>query len=125
MLKTVSIANKKSRTTPNDAPHDEYQYLNLVSDVITDGFDEVGRNGSVKCGYGAAMHFSLEDGIIPILTTKRTAWKTCLKELLWFIRGKMDNVKEDIEMEESSEEEEKEAVKAVAKVRTSSRKIKK
>lgn len=91
MLKSVSIANKKSRTNPDDAPHDEYQYLNLVSDVITDGFDEVGRNGSVKCVYGAAMHFSLEEGVIPILTTKRTAWKTCLKELLWFIQGKMDN----------------------------------
>ena len=91
MLKTVSIANKKSRTNPDDAPHDEYQYLNLVSDVITDGFDEVGRNGSVKCVYGAAMHFSLEEGVIPILTTKRTAWKTCLKELLWFIQGKPDN----------------------------------
>jgi thymidylate synthase len=33
------------------------------------------------------MRFSLENGKIPILTTKKTAWKTCLKELLWFIRG--------------------------------------
>ena len=35
-------------------------------------------------------HFSLENNVIPILTTK-TAWKTCLKELLWFISGKTDN----------------------------------
>jgi thymidylate synthase len=37
------------------------------------------------------MRFSLKDGKIPILTTKKTAWKTCLKELLWFIRGQTDN----------------------------------
>jgi thymidylate synthase len=37
------------------------------------------------------MRFSLKDGKIPILTTKKTAWKTCLKELLWFIRGKTNN----------------------------------
>jgi thymidylate synthase len=37
------------------------------------------------------MVFSLEQGVIPILTTKQMAWKTCLKELLWFIQGKTDN----------------------------------
>lgn len=37
------------------------------------------------------MRFSLENNAIPILTTKKTAWKTCLKELLWFIRGETDN----------------------------------
>jgi thymidylate synthase len=41
--------------------------------------------------FGAAMHFSLDHGAIPILTTKRVAWKTCLKELLWFIRGDTNN----------------------------------
>jgi len=37
------------------------------------------------------MCFSLKDGTIPILTTKRVAWKTCLRELFWFIRGDTDN----------------------------------
>ena len=37
------------------------------------------------------MHFSLENGTIPLLTTKRVAWKTCLKELFWFIRGGTSN----------------------------------
>jgi thymidylate synthase len=37
------------------------------------------------------MRFSLENNIIPILTTKKVAWKTCLKELLWFIKGSTDN----------------------------------
>ena len=37
------------------------------------------------------MHFSLENNKIPILTTKKTAWKTCLKELLWFVKGQTSN----------------------------------
>ena len=39
------------------------------------------------------MRFSLENGRVPILTSKKTAWKTCLKELLWFISGSTDNQK--------------------------------
>jgi thymidylate synthase len=37
------------------------------------------------------MRFSLKDGTIPILTTKKVAIKTCFEELMWFIRGKTDN----------------------------------
>ena len=37
------------------------------------------------------MRFSLTDGKIPLLTTKKMAWKSCLKELLWFISGKTNN----------------------------------
>ena len=71
--------------------HEEYQYLNLVRDIIEKGTWEEGRNGCTKSIFGGMMRFSLKDGKIPILTTKKTAWKTCLKELLWFIRGESDN----------------------------------
>ena len=37
------------------------------------------------------MRFPLSDGQIPLLTTKKLAWKSCLKELLWFISGDTDN----------------------------------
>ena len=37
------------------------------------------------------MRFSLANNSIPLLTTKKLAWRTCLKELLWFISGKTDN----------------------------------
>ena len=37
------------------------------------------------------MHFDLSNNTMPILTTKKVAWKTCLKELLWFISGNTDN----------------------------------
>lgn len=92
MLKNVVAINKyRGRDPEHGSSHEEYQYINLLNDIIAEGSDEVGRNGNVRCIYGSAMHFSLENGKIPILTTKKTAWKTCLKELLWFIQGKTNN----------------------------------
>jgi thymidylate synthase len=75
----------------NKFQHEEYQYLNLIQNILDNGFWEEGRNGKTKSIFGGSMRFSLKDGKIPILTTKKTAWKTCLKELLWFIRGETDN----------------------------------
>jgi len=71
--------------------HEEYQYLDLINDILEEGTMEEGRNGLTKSIFGAAMHFSLENGTVPLLTTKRVAWKTCLKELFWFIRGDTNN----------------------------------
>ena len=70
---------------------EELQYINLIKDILERGTWEEGRNGKIKSIFGNMMRFSLKDGKIPILTTKKTAWKTCLKELLWFIRGKTNN----------------------------------
>ena len=70
---------------------EEQQYLDLLQHILDNGTWEEGRNGRVKTVFGSMMRFSLADGRIPILTTKKTAWKTCLKELLWFISGKTDN----------------------------------
>ena len=72
-------------------PHEEYQYLNLIHDILQQNQKHVSRNGTTLSVFGAAMVFSIEQGVIPILTTKQMAWKTCLKELLWFIQGKTDN----------------------------------
>jgi len=71
--------------------HEEYQYLNLIEKILENGVWEEGRNGRTKSIFGETMRFSLQDGKMPILTTKKTAWKTCLKELLWFISGETDN----------------------------------
>ena len=71
--------------------HEEYQYINIIENILENGVWEEGRNGKTKSIFGNSMRFSLKDGKIPILTTKKTAWKTCLKELLWFIRGETDN----------------------------------
>lgn len=71
--------------------HQEEQYLNLLREILERGTWEEGRNGRTKSIFGYSMRFSLQNGRIPILTTKKTAWKSCLKELLWFIRGDTDN----------------------------------
>jgi thymidylate synthase len=70
---------------------DEQQYLNLVREVLENGDLEPGRNGNTISSFGHMMRFSLKDGQLPLLTTKQVAWKTCFKELMWFIRGKTDN----------------------------------
>ena len=90
MLRKISKENSTDATVTNANPEEE-QYLDLIRDILSEGTIEEGRNGNTKCVFGAAMHFSLDNGTIPILTTKRVAWKTCLKELLWFIRGDTNN----------------------------------
>ena len=71
--------------------HEENQYIELVKKIISEGTWEETRNGKTKSIFGNMMRFSLKNGKIPILTTKKMAWKTCLKELLWFVRGDTDN----------------------------------
>ena len=73
---------------------EEQQYLDLIRTILETGSLETGgRNGTVKSIFGSTMRFSLQNGQVPILTSKKTAWKTCLKELLWFISGSTDNQK--------------------------------
>lgn len=91
MLKNVVEINKHKNRDLLQPKHEEYQYLNLIQDLLNEGKLEEGRNGKTLRGVGAAMHFSLENGKIPVLTTKKTAWKTGTRELLWFIKGQTDN----------------------------------
>ena len=71
--------------------HPEQQYVQLIEDILKYGSDEKGRNGNTKVIIGSTMYFSLSNKSIPLLTTKKVAWKTCLRELLWFIKGQTDN----------------------------------
>ena len=71
--------------------HQEYQYLNLICRTLNKKNFHKSRNGHVYQALGETMRFSLENNTIPLLTTKKLAWRTCLKELLWFIEGKTDN----------------------------------
>jgi thymidylate synthase len=81
----------KSIKIRNGEVHDEYQYIQLIEDILKYGTLENGRNGYTKTVIGSSMHFSLKDNTLPLLTTKSVAWKTCFKELFWFIKGKTDN----------------------------------
>jgi thymidylate synthase len=70
---------------------EEQQYLNLVKEIIDNGYVENGRNGKTRVKFGHTMRFSLRDGTIPILTTKKVAFRPCFEELFWFIRGSTEN----------------------------------
>lgn len=71
--------------------HEENQYTQLIHNILENGYWDIGRNGKTKCLFGYNMRFSLKDGSLPLLTTKKVAWKICLHELLWFIHGSTDN----------------------------------
>tara|TARA_B100000787_G_C16198369_1_gene302776 strand:+ start:5133 stop:6050 length:918 start_codon:yes stop_codon:yes gene_type:complete len=87
MLKKICASNK----IKDDVYHEENQYLNLINDILKDGDEFIGRNGRTLSIFGGVMHFDLSNNTMPILTTKKLAYKTCLKELLWFIRGSTNN----------------------------------
>lgn len=68
--------------------HEEYQYLDLIRDILDNGVVKSDRTGTgTKSVFGRTMRFSLRDGVMPLLTTKRTFWKGIVHELLWFISG--------------------------------------
>ena len=70
---------------------EEEQYLQLIRQICDSGTEEQSRNGKVLSIFGNMMRFSLKDGQIPLLTTKKVAWKTCFKELMWFVKGSTSN----------------------------------
>lgn len=80
-----TVATKHS---PN---FEEKQYLGLISSILDKGEFQQGRNGNVYSSIGKSMRFSLKNNTMPLLTTKKVSWKTCLKELLWFIKGDTNN----------------------------------
>ena len=77
-------------TTENEGEtrHEEYQYLDLVYQIMEFGDTRSDRTGTGTMSvFGRQMRFNLENDVVPIIGTKRTAVKTVLKELLWFISG--------------------------------------
>ena len=71
--------------------NDEDSYLSLITRVLEDGNYTNGRNGFTYSIFGHHMEFSLKNNTLPLLTTKKVAWKTCFRELMWFLRGSTDN----------------------------------
>ena len=71
--------------------HPEQHYLDLVKHTLWSGEREVRRNGVVYTHIGGALRFDLSGKTVPVMTTKKLAVGSCLKELLWFISGKTDN----------------------------------
>jgi thymidylate synthase len=91
MIKNINHISIKPYS-PNKN-QEEDQYLNLIKQILDVDIFENTRNGNTKSIFGSSMRFSLKDGSLPLLTSKKVAWKTCFHELMWFISGSTNNQK--------------------------------
>lgn len=67
---------------------EEVQYLDMCREIIENGIKRGDRTGTGTLSkFGTQMRFSLRDGTLPLLTTKRTFWRGVAEELLWFVKG--------------------------------------
>ncbi|ERN09120.1 hypothetical protein AMTR_s00014p00122790 [Amborella trichopoda] len=67
--------------------HEEYNYLRLVQDIISNGAQKDDRTGTGTLSkFGCQMRFNLRKSF-PLLTTKKVFWRGVVEELLWFISG--------------------------------------
>jgi thymidylate synthase len=68
--------------------HPEFQYLNLLQDILDNGVRKVdrGTNDASYSVFGRQIRFDLSKGF-PLLTTKKVYWKGVLHELYWFLSG--------------------------------------
>nr|AIA13450.1 thymidylate synthase [uncultured bacterium] len=68
--------------------HPEYQYLNLLQEVLDTGIKKVDRGTDITLYslFGRQVRYDLSQGF-PLLTTKKVYWKGVLHELYWFMSG--------------------------------------
>ena len=72
--------------------HPEYQYLNLLTDILENGTKKEDRTGTGTYSvFGRQMRFDLSQGF-PLLTTKKVYLRSIIYELLWFLMGE-SNIK--------------------------------
>ena len=67
----------------------EQQYLDIISEILDSGeWKDPARAGMprTKEVFFRTMTFDLSEGY-PCFTSKKMAWKTCLTELTWFLKG--------------------------------------
>jgi thymidylate synthase len=69
--------------------HEEYQYLNLIQHILSDGESRPDRTGTGTVSLFAPpqLRFSLRHDKFPLLTTKRVFFRAVIEELLWFVKG--------------------------------------
>lgn len=68
--------------------HPEYQYLNLLQDILDNGTWKISHSTGVKLKsvFGRQIRFDLSKGF-PLLTTKKTFHRGIIHELIWFLSG--------------------------------------
>jgi thymidylate synthase len=86
----ATLADLQTRTGAQPAApadHPEFQYLNLLRDILDNGVRRDDRTGTGTLGvFGRQMRFDLSKGF-PLLTTKKLHLRSIIVELLWFLRG--------------------------------------
>lgn len=69
----------------------ETPYLNLVRSILNHGESREDRTGTGTLSmFGHQVRFDIRESV-PLLTTKFVPWKSCIKELLWFLKGHTDS----------------------------------
>src|SRR3989337_1589720 len=68
--------------------HPEYQYLNLLQDILDNGTWKISHSTGVglKSVFGRQIRFDLSQGF-PLLTTKKVFSRGIIHELIWFLSG--------------------------------------
>lgn len=68
--------------------HPEYQYLNLLRDILDNGAWKKSHSTGVglKSVFGRQIRFDLSQGF-PLLTTKKVFLRGIIHELIWFLSG--------------------------------------
>ena len=94
----VPLPSRATHGAQHDGQHDEAQggptderaYLGLLREVAGRSVTRADRTGTGTLSvFGRQVRFALHDGL-PLLTTKKLAWRKVLEELLWFARGETD-----------------------------------
>lgn len=82
-----SVKNQIPRKETYQSNTEEMQYLDMCRDIIQNGVQRGDRTGTGTLSkFGTQMRFSLRDGTLPLLTTKRVFWRGVAEELLWFVK---------------------------------------
>lgn len=69
----------------------DMRYLKLLYAITNAGNQRDDRTGTgTKSLFARQMRFDIKDHV-PLLTTKFVPWKSCIKELLWFLKGQTDS----------------------------------
>lgn len=88
---TDDTATAKTASLPINPEEDKY--LQLVSQILETGEHKVDRtNVGTLSVFGPQLSFSLKDGVLPLLTTKKVFHKRVIEELLWFIKGSTNSL---------------------------------
>ena len=67
--------------------HPEYQYLDILQDILDHGDKRMDRTGvGTLALFGRHMRFDVSNAF-PVLTTRKIYWQTAIKEMLWILSG--------------------------------------